>query len=203
MTHVEKVGRYFDDRAPRYDNPLTAFIGERELRVIRGLVPAGAVVLDYGCGTGRTTVDHLRRGCAVTAYDLSREMLTVAQAKAQRFGFCAEFVTDPGLLAGRAWPLVTCIGLLDYYPDPVPLLQTLCGYLAPAGRLVVTYPNALSPLGWLYALGSRFTFPATPRTPDFVRRAAARAGLRVFSLRFAFPSLAPLGHTLVVGLDRL
>lgn len=202
MTHLEKVGQHFDDRAARYDNPWTAFVGEQELRVIRQFVPPGATVLDYGCGTGRTTLDHLRRSCAVTAYDLSGEMLAVAQAKAKRQGLSAEFTLDAQALAGRTWPWVTCIGVLDYYPDPVPLLKTVRDYLAPQGRLVVTYPDALSPLGWLYALGSRFTFPATPRTPHFARKAAAHAGLRVLDLRFAFPSVPALGHTLVLALAR-
>jgi SAM-dependent methyltransferase len=196
------VARHFDARAARYDNPLTTFVGEYELRVIRPLVPAAAPVLDYGSGTGRSALDHLRRGCQVTAFDFSRPMLARAEARAQAEGLAAsaEFVTDEAALYGRTWPVVTAVGVLDYYPDPVPLLKTLAGYLAPEGQLVVTYPNALSPLAWLYGLGSHFTFPCILRTPAYGRRAAHRAGLRVFSLGYAFPALAPVGHTLVLGL---
>ncbi len=75
------IGDHFNARAKRYDNPLTAFIGERELRQIRPLVPVNSIVLDYGCGTGRTTLDLLKRGCIVTAYDISSEMLAIAQKK--------------------------------------------------------------------------------------------------------------------------
>jgi hypothetical protein len=67
MTSVDKIRHRFDSRAAIYDNPLTTFIGERELRLIRKLVPPHAEVLDYGCGTGRTTLDLLCRGCKVTA----------------------------------------------------------------------------------------------------------------------------------------
>jgi 2-polyprenyl-3-methyl-5-hydroxy-6-metoxy-1,4-benzoquinol methylase len=200
---ASRIRQHFDARAPHYDNPVTAFIGERELRCIRCRVPAGATVLDYGCGTGRTTLDLLQRGCTVTAYDLSPEMLALAQAKTQRAGWSAEFTADDTSLVGRVWPVVTCIGVLDYYADPVPLLQTVASYLAPGGRLVVTYPNALSPLGWLYALVSRWTFPAIPRTPAFAWRAAERAGLRVISLDYAFPALPPFGQTLVLALAQL
>jgi 2-polyprenyl-3-methyl-5-hydroxy-6-metoxy-1,4-benzoquinol methylase len=200
MNHLEKIAYYFNTRAAYYDNPVTTFIGERELRVIRTLVPSGSQVLDYGCGTGRTTLDHLCRGCQVTAYDLSGKMLARAEAKAQQLGLLAEFTTDPARLANRTWPIVTCIGVLDYYPDPAPLLRTLCEYLSPKGRLIVTYPNALSPLGWLYRLGSRFTIPALTRTPQFARQTAAQAGLQVLSLRFAFPSVRPFGHTLILAL---
>jgi len=200
MNQAKQVGNRFDNRAEQYDNPLTAFIGERELRAIRALVPPRSEVLDYGCGTGRTTLDLLARGCRVTAYDISSEMLARAKVKALKKGFSAEFTADESLLFKRQWPVVTCIGVLDYYINPVPLLKTLCGYLEPGGILVVTYPNGLSPLGWIYALTSHFTVPSHLKSPRSVRDAAAQVGLKIFSLKFAFPALAPIGHTLVVGM---
>jgi len=200
MTSVNQIRHRFDSRAANYDNLLTAFIGERELRAIRKLVPPYTDVLDYGCGTGRTTLDHLRRGCKVTAYDISPKMLAIAEAKAGEMGFEAVFTTDPGWLEGRTWPIVTCIGVMDYYPDPAPLLKTLRAYLEPSGLLVVTFPNALSPLAWMYIAGSHFTVPAVAHTLGFVRRSVARAGFRIPSLCYAFPGLPPLGHTLVAGL---
>lgn len=202
MTDVH-IGEQFDQRAERYDNPVTAFIGERELRRIRPLVPAGAQVLDYGCGTGRTTLDHLRRGCRVTAFDISKEMLAIAAAKARRAGWQAEFTSNAEDLRGRAWQFITCIGVLDYYHDPVPLLLRLEPLLSPQGRLVVTYPNGVSPLAWLYAIGSHLTTRAYPRRPDAARRDAAAAGMRVHSLEFAFPHMPWLGHTLVLSLSKV
>ena len=203
MNNIDKIGQHFNARAARYDNAVTAFVGERELRPIRRLVPPGSQVLDYGCGTGRTTLDHARRGCQVTAYDLSPEMLARAQAKAQELQLVIEFVTDPAKLTARTWPVVTCIGVLDYYPNPGPLLRTLSQFLTPTGRLIVTYPNALSPLGWLYTGLSRFTVPATPRSPHFAQQAAAQAGLHVASLEYAFPAIRPIGHTLILELTPL
>jgi SAM-dependent methyltransferase len=200
MISVDQIRHRFDSHAANYDNPLTAFIGERELRAIRKLVPPDTEVLDYGSGTGRTTLDHLRRGCKVTAYDISPNMLAIAEAKAGEMGFEAGFTTDPGSLDGRTWPIVTCIGVMDYYSDPAPLLKTLRTYLEPSGLLVVTFPNALSPLAWLYIAGSRFTVPAVAHTPGFVRRSATEAGFQISSLYHAFPGIPPLGHTLVAGL---
>jgi len=201
MKSLDQIRHRFDLRAASYDNPLTAFIGEHELRRIRRLVPSHMEVLDYGCGTGRTTLDHLCRGCKVTAFDISPKMLAIAEAKASKMGLQAEFITDPVGLSGRTWPIVTCIGVLDYYPDPVPLLKTFRACLEPSGLLVVTFPNALSPLAWMYIVGSRFTVPAVARTPGFVRRSAARAGFKVSSLSYAFPAIPLLGHTLVAGLQ--
>ncbi len=214
LNKSSRIQRGFDARAGRYDNPLTAFIGERELRQVRPLVPSGSYVLDYGCGTGRTTLDLLQRGCRVTAYDISTGMLTIANAKALQAGFCeeksfldsagsqVEFTADAALLQGRRWPYVTLIGVLDYYPKPDPILRLVSHYLGEDGRLVVTFPNALSPLGWLYALGSRFTIPAIPRTPAFAQAAAWRAGLRVTDMRFAYPAIAPFGHTIILALEK-
>jgi 2-polyprenyl-3-methyl-5-hydroxy-6-metoxy-1,4-benzoquinol methylase len=202
MTHSEQVRQYFDRHAARYDNPLTTFIGEYELRAIQERVPPGSNVLDYGCGTGRTTLDLLERGCSVTAYDISAEMLGIAMTRAIQQDYLAEFVTDVDMLAGRTWPLVTCIGVLDYYADPAPLLRVLSSFLGKDGRLVVTYPNGLSPLGWVYALGSTVRMRVYPRSPTFVEQAALRAGLKITHLCFAFPAVSYLGLTLVVEMAR-
>jgi 2-polyprenyl-3-methyl-5-hydroxy-6-metoxy-1,4-benzoquinol methylase len=202
MAHEDRIEQHFDERAARYHNPVTDFMGERELRVIRTFVPEGSHVLDYGCGSGRATLDHLRRGCDVTAYDLSREMLGLAQRRAGELGVTAEFTADEAALAGRTWPLVTCIGVLDYYTDPQPLLAALRTYLAPGGRLVVTWPNAASPLGQAYRIGSAmFTLGSHPRSAASARRACEAAGLTVEELRYAAPSVRGLAHTLVLALS--
>jgi 2-polyprenyl-3-methyl-5-hydroxy-6-metoxy-1,4-benzoquinol methylase len=203
---MQTLAHRFDRRAARYDNPWTAFIGERELRQIRPFVPHGAAVLDYGCGAGRVTLDLLRRGCRVTAYDISQNMLARAKEKVTASNLTSagsvEFLHDAASLEGRAWPCITCIGVLDYYPDPRSLLRSLRALLTPQGRLIVTFPNALSPLAWLYALGSRLTVPATPRTPAFARRTAQESGFSLLAERYAFPALPWLGHTLILALQR-
>lgn len=192
------IKQRFDARAARYDNRFTALIGKFESRQIRTLLPPRSRVLDYGCGTGRTTLDLLTHGHHVTAYDISLKMLSLAREKVQKLGLTAEFVTDPAQLRRQSWPVITCIGVLDYYPDPLPVLRDLIQYLDDLGILIVTFPNALSPLAWLYALGSHWTIPAILRTPRSARQMAQQAGLRVEKLLFAFPSIAPLGHTLIL-----
>ena len=196
------IARRFNHRAARYDNSLTSFMGELELRQVRKLVPQGSRVLDYGCGTGRTTLDLLRRSCSVTAYDISEGMLSQAKVKSQEMGWEAEFLTDPTELNGRTWPMMTCIGVLDYYPDPLPLLRTLCQLLEDSGSLVITFPNAWNPIGWFYMLGSQFTVPAIARTPGFVRLVVQSAHLRITRLLYALPSLAPIGYTMILALEK-
>lgn len=98
--------------------------------------------------------------------------------------------------------MVTCIGVLDYYPDPVPVLRLLGSYLNPRGLLVITFPNALSPCGWLYMLASQFTVPITPRSPAFAKRTAHQAGFSIESMRYAFPAVPLVGYTIVLALSK-
>lgn len=51
-----------------------------------GLAPAGASVLELGCGTGRLTIPLARRGRSVTGLDASATMLSAARAKAAGSG---------------------------------------------------------------------------------------------------------------------
>ena len=197
MQKQTKLAQRFDSLASHYDTFYTKWAGEYELQQIRPLVPEKSVVLDYGCGTGRTTIDLLQRGCSVTAYDFSPVMLSVAQTKAEKLGLQAEFTHDVQRLAGRTWPLITCIGVADYYPDPVILLKTLQAYLAPGGRIVITCPNAFGLLGKLYALGSRLSIPVYLQTPARMQTAAEETNLFLDSYRFAFPARKHLGLTSV------
>lgn len=128
----QAIVAHFDARAQRYDGRIKHFIGEHELRAMRSVVSEGSSVLDYGCGTGRTALDLLRRGCRVTAYDPSSAMLGIAAERARRSGHDAEFVSDPAVLTSRTWPVVTCIGVLDYYPDPTRSCVACCGFSRPA-----------------------------------------------------------------------
>lgn len=194
---------HFDARAQRYDGRIKHFIGEHELRAVRSVVSEGSSVLDYGCGTGRTALDLLRRGCRVTAYDPSSAMLGIAAERARRLGHDAEFVSDPAVLTSRTWPVVTCIGVLDYYPDPTPILCRLLRFLTPGGRIVVSVPNGKSPLGWLYALrGLVDALPVTLRSARSLEQAVVRAGLTVSVVRHAFPSVRWLALTVVASLAR-
>jgi SAM-dependent methyltransferase len=97
--------------------------------------------------------------------------------------------------------LIVALGVLDYYPESDPLWQEWRRLLAPGGILLVTAPNARSPLAWFYVLSSRFTCQAYVKTPEMLTPVAEAAGFTLANVKFAFPQHG-WGHTLVLGFQR-
>lgn len=105
------------------------------------------VVLDVGCGTGRTSLPIARRGPAVLAADMSRGMLRELRAKAAEAG-----------LARRIWPLVAdaerlpfadggldglvCQGVLHHLPRVDAALAEADRVLRPGAWLCLAEPDA-------------------------------------------------------------
>ena len=81
--------------------------------------PRSAV--DLACGTGSVTALLAKRGIPVTGVDLSEEMLTVAQQKAQELPVSPVFLRQDlaELYLPRAVDLAVCaLDSLDYITDP-------------------------------------------------------------------------------------
>jgi protein-L-isoaspartate O-methyltransferase len=76
---------------------LAYFMVERYLDRLAAEVPAGARVLDIGCGTGVVTLALLERGFEVTGVDISAEMLEQLRARLGKF--------KPQLLQGDVFDL--------------------------------------------------------------------------------------------------
>jgi hypothetical protein len=77
----------------------------------------------------------------------------------------------------------------------------LSQFVAPNGRLIVTFPNILNPFGWFYFLGSRFTVPAIPCSPASARRSCQRAGFIIEKIFFTLPAIPMIGYTMVISLS--
>lgn len=86
--------RFFDGYADRYDGEVFTKNTEAEVEfLIEQLqLPAGAAILDVGCGTGRHTVGLASRGYRMTGVDLSSGMLAVAGRRAESAGVEVEWV---------------------------------------------------------------------------------------------------------------
>ena len=135
---AEAYGRLapFYDELTR-DHDYEAWTGHLEATAGRfGL--RGMRLLDAACGTGKSFLPFLRRGYAVTAFDLSAEMVGVARAKAPAADLFVADVTRLGRIG--SFDLITCLDdSVNYLVDAGALdaaLASLAANLAPDGLLV-------------------------------------------------------------------
>lgn len=103
-----------------------------EAEIVHAAIPAGAAVLDLGCGTGRIAHALMALGHPVTAVDDSPEML--AHVRADRI--CSR-IED--LRLGRRFEAVLLASHLINAPDSGPVLAAVARHLAPAGRALVEW----------------------------------------------------------------
>ena len=107
-----------------------------EAAYVAALLPAGARVLDAGCGTGRVAVELARRGYQVTGADNDTSMLAVARTHDEIRWFDADLAT---LELGERFDLVVAAGNVMVFlaPDSGPgVLARLAAHLEPGGLLV-------------------------------------------------------------------
>lgn len=105
--------------------------------------PAGAAVVDLGCGPGTYTIPLARRGARATGVDLSAAMLDRARAAALTAGVdirlvqadLREFI-EPGAF-DLAISMHTSFGLFADPDDNMQVLRNVMASLAPGGRLLI------------------------------------------------------------------
>jgi ubiquinone/menaquinone biosynthesis C-methylase UbiE len=103
-------------------------------------IPAGAHVLDAGCGAGTKTAHLLARGYKVTAVDLSRDMLTEAQL-ANPAAVCQQADLTALPFPDGHFPAVVCWGVLMHIPSVEKALRELCRVTAHGGVLILSENN--------------------------------------------------------------
>jgi SAM-dependent methyltransferase len=163
---------------------------------VRRAVPAGARVLDYGCGPGRIAWLLAREGYRVEGLDPSPRMVEAARAQpAEGLALSFRVLDDEtSALPEAAYGAVVCSSVIEYVPDADALLRRFHAALAPGGALVLSYANRTS-------LWRRFAERLQPDMPHLAlqhnlwslrdaRRALARAGFRV-TTRPRFYEAAP------------
>ena len=106
-------------------------------RIVVGEVPAGARVLDVGCGTG-ALLDAVRPAYGV-GVDLSPAMVNLARRRFPRLQFR---VGDAEALApGEVFDRVMMVDLLEHVADPRSVLATARRACHAQSRLIVVTPN--------------------------------------------------------------
>jgi SAM-dependent methyltransferase len=146
---------FFDSYASQYMNEAFTADSVREAAFLVELLglPAGAAILDVGCGTGRHAVELARRGYCVTGLDLSAGMLAEAakaageagveidlvQADATDFSFARGFDAAACLCEGA----FTLVGADDPFDHDLAILRNVCAALKPGALFVLTASNGM------------------------------------------------------------
>lgn len=146
------TGRYYavDAGKPAYADAIAA-------------IPTGAVVLEYGCGTGSAAFDLAARGVDVTGIDISAVAVESARTEAGARG------VDPRFVVGDAHALdaaddtydVVCGSGILHHLDLAVALPEVARVLRPGGTALFCEPLGTNPLINLF----RRLTPSL-RTPD-------------------------------------
>lgn len=109
----------------------------------------GRSILEVGCGRGATLLELARRGATVTGLDYSEEALAVCRGLESRNAITgrALFVkADARVLPfpPESFDFVFSVGLIEHFPDPLPVLAEQRRVLRPNGYLLVQVPQKYS-----------------------------------------------------------
>lgn len=116
-------------------------------------VPAGAAILDVGCGTGRHAIALAERGFTVTGVDLSPYMLARARNAAECTGVTLRLIEcnamDISFENEFDAAICLCEGALtllgsddDPFERDQQVLNNICRALKPGGKFITTVLNA-------------------------------------------------------------
>jgi len=137
------------------------------------LLPDGASVLDFACGSGRNLGPFAQRGARIVAADRDPAALAALPVEAERVE--ADLEADPWPFAARRFDAVVCCNFLHR-----PRLGLLFGLVAPGGLIIYE----------TFARGNeRYGKPSNPAfllAPGELLSAAAHNGFEVLAYEHGF-----------------
>jgi ubiquinone/menaquinone biosynthesis C-methylase UbiE len=220
-THFDKTASYWDEVYREQD--LQGIIYQHRQAAVLGYVdaanlPAGARVLEIGCGAGHLTARLAERGLHVNAIDASEGMVELTARRAHEAGLDQQVKVSQADVHSLPFEtdhfdLVVAVGVIPWLHSPAEAVAEMARVLRPGGELVLTADNrarllsftdprgmlALTPLRRIYhALrgrpGEAVSYLHSPRRINgFVRRASLRPLAR---RTIGFGPLSLLGHPL-------
>jgi ubiquinone/menaquinone biosynthesis C-methylase UbiE len=149
-------------------------------------LPAGARVLDVGCGAGLFALDLARRGFEVVAVDHSPAMAELARREAFAAGVGRH--VEVGIADAHALPfatasfdLVVALGVIPFMHSPETALSELARIVRPEGAVLFSSDNR-------YRLNHLLDPQYSPALAPF------KAGARAVATRFGYRGRGIPGH---------
>ncbi|MDE2334849.1 MAG: bifunctional 2-polyprenyl-6-hydroxyphenol methylase/3-demethylubiquinol 3-O-methyltransferase UbiG [Rhodospirillales bacterium] len=192
------AAQWWDPRGPMA--PLHAMNAAR-VGWIAARAPAGARLLDVGCGAGIAAEALARMGFQVTGLDAGAALIAAARAHADpALGINYRAGTTAGMIAqGARFPVVTCLEVLEHVDDPAHFVGELARLLEPGGQLFLSTVNRTAASFLTAKLGAEYILRMLPvGTHDWKRfikpgelsDMMRGAGMRVADIAGLAPGLA-------------
>lgn len=109
-------------------------------------LPAGAVVLDAGCGPGLTSVTLAEKGYRVHALDFVEELAACTKARGRKAGVGEHLRATVGdatrlPFADRSFDAVILLGVTEWVPPLESLVSEAARVIKPGGYLIIAWNN--------------------------------------------------------------
>ena len=138
---VDEIRAFYDTVYYRDAQP--PVVTTRHLRQLarRIGVKPGQQVLDVACGVGEWLLACQELGALPNGVDLSGNAIAACSAALK----AGEFLVSPAetlAFASQRFDLVTCLGSLEHFVDPVAALREMVRVAKPDARFLILVPNA-------------------------------------------------------------
>ncbi len=135
---VAFVETLFDQYAPKFEASLVGALGYRAPQIIAANLPARmGRVLDLGCGTGLMGAAIAGRSVWLEGYDISAEMLRVAEGKAV-YDALVKCDINQLALEGARWDTIIAADVMIYLGRLERIVGWVVGSLVPGGTFHFT-----------------------------------------------------------------
>ena len=133
---------FWDRIAPKYSQQPIADTQtyHRKLAITQALMQPDMQVLEFGCGTGSTALEHAAHVAHITATDISAEMIQIGADKAAQTGVTNISFRQSGIeefdAPAASYDMVLALNLLHLVPDRDAALTKIHQLLKPGGIFI-------------------------------------------------------------------